>query len=187
LPRRSGLVVSSLLVDFWVGWSNPAGVYSVSQSCQIFLFQFTQTGENVQKYQVAIKYTCCQKQLQTTLKYTNIFHSKALRNIPKIKINLSDYACESAATYVPTFEFLTVRFNGANVGLRVQICPKQIPKRTTHSFFHSVFTVLSGLTFKKSSAQNWIFNSEPALLLTAWKVGYTELVMKFLSTALWWW
>jgi hypothetical protein len=61
------------------------------QGCQIFLIPCTKMGETIQNYQMAIKCTIGRKKIQRALEYTNLFHSKALQNLPKLKFLVWKY------------------------------------------------------------------------------------------------
>jgi hypothetical protein len=54
----------------------------LNQGCQIFLDTIYQNGGK-QHYQMAIKIPNDRKIFQMAIKYTNIFHSKILQNLPK--------------------------------------------------------------------------------------------------------
>jgi hypothetical protein len=75
---------------------------------RFFLVQYPKTGKNYHKmYQMAITYNKCPHKIQTAIQYANIFHSKALKNIPKKGFLASNYTIWQPCirTYICTFAF----------------------------------------------------------------------------------
>jgi hypothetical protein len=115
--HKSGTVVANLEWDNWSQWlqfgkRHPEKISKLTRSwglktrsARFFSVKHTKTGKNIPNhntlYQMPIKIAIGRKIFQITIEYTNVFHSKALRNVPKFGFLVRKYMRHLA---IPDFE-----------------------------------------------------------------------------------